>query len=412
MKNESIIIFSFIVLFLFSNFSVGDDRVNPFRDYAYAYLAIYSMFLSVLCVVKRKTKVRVTSVFILFLFLNVMIILLGLFNNMGLYSFVEPATQLLIYIFFICLFELSGFSVEEFIFVFLKFVCLITLLSLIFAFYGFIFGDFSFGPFEYISPMKFEFRLKGWYNSANYFGPALCIGIYTCIYMLLNRNNFNIHVFNKILLFLLLFFSVLGLVLTGSKGSILALIAGVSVFFLIQRRPVRKGVFHNLKFLILLSIVCVLGFYLLSEFGYDHEFIINEIIRVDGIKSNIEGGDRMYFVKSAMRMVAESNVNQFLLGYGPEAFVNKIGYSTHNGFLGILISRGVIVFILLVFLIVSVFISTAKMKLNNNFSAFLFGLLVIIFVKNFTNSEIFTINFSGIVFVYILSILSMRKVVV
>lgn len=150
----------------------------------------------------------------------------------------------------------------------------------------------------------------------------------------------------KILFYFFFAIMVFALLMTGSRGGLLALVAGVSVFLLkanggIKIRTVLLGAF----------LVVVLSFVL-------QNYLSSALSSRFTLQSVIESGGtgRIDIWKRALIIFSSSNVFQMLFGYGfgsfPDVLSRYSGWyvASHNDFIGVLLDLGILGLVLFLLL--------------------------------------------------------------
>lgn len=283
---------------------------------------------------------------------------------------------------------------------------LITSASLLFASNGFLFGSFSFGPFIYQTDHFQGFRLDGWYSSANYLGPVLGIGAIVILHKILNKKLFiTTPKLYRILLYALFVLHVIGIILTGSRGSYGSFLIGILVFLFFQRNLIKiriRQILFSLIF-ILLSLFAII--YVMAELGYDWAKIESDFIRYEQLERYWEGGERVYLWNKAFEFLTQADVYNFLFGHGIGFYREKMGIAAHSGYIELFIGRGILIFLLFLYLLYYSLKKSVKINDEYNIGTLTISLLFLIMAKNVVNAEMPTNNFPGIVFIFILVLL-------
>jgi len=402
-KFKGLYVTLFILFYLF-NFSLGVERINIFIKYAYIYstvLAIYFLFR-----VTFSKKILIDKRF-LFLFITIQLftIIFCLLNGILFSSIVNAGHQIMFLIIFGGIFILYDFNRINFAQFFCNVIIIVTTLSLIFAFWGFLFGSFSFGPFIYQSFQGYVFRLDGWYSSANYLGPAIAIGAIVLLFKLLNKYLFALTFRHKIWLIVLFIFHVIGIILTGSRGSYGSFLIGILVFLFFQKDLIKIRIKYILYSLIIISLSLFAIIYVMTELGYDWTKIETDFIRYDQLERYKEGGERVYLWTKAFEFLTQANIFHFLFGHGIGFYREKMYIAAHSGYIELFIGRGMLIFFLFLYLLYYSLKKSIKINDEYNIGTLTISLLFLIMAKNVVNAEIPTNTFPGIVFIFILVLL-------
>ena len=200
----------------------------------------------------------------------------------------------------------------------------------------------------------------------NGLGMLLAISAILCIYMLHNLHNIYLITSKKFAFFVYLGFFVLFLLLTiftGSKKSIIMLIAGVFIYEL----AITKGVKFAFKFAVLFAVFMSLIYLVFTNetfYTILGRRLEKTILTINGSASgnSVDGSleERLYYMQSAKQLFYDHP----FLGYGGNNFVSRmreIGYShvayCHNNYYEILCTLGILGFCLYYFEWLKVLIS-------------------------------------------------------
>lgn len=395
-------------LFFFFNFSLGIQRINIYINYAYAYGALLTVLGLFLLTIKQ-SKIRINRNFVwLFFVIQILTFLFSILSGTTINGIVNTGHQIMFFVIFGSIFYIKRFNTHNYVIFICDLLILVTTISLVYAIYGYLFGSFSYGPFIYDSFVKSTFRLQGWYPSPNYLGPALAIGALILIYKLTNTYLFSLNKKNKIFLMILLIFHIIGIILTGSKGTYLAFITGILAFAVTQKKLFKISIKHIIYLITVIFILYLSTDYFLEYLGFNKDIIENELIRTETIEQNLQGGDRIYFWKKTHDIFKRADAKEFFLGHGFGYFQKTTGHAAHSGFLEVIIGNGVIVFFLYMFLYIKIFRFSLKFNNTENIGTLVVSLMVLILIKNLTNNEVPSNNFTGIVNIILLTIVSFK----
>lgn len=395
-------------LFFFFNFSLGIQRVNIYVNYAYAYGALLTVLGLFLLIIKH-SKIKVNKNFVwLFFVIQMLTLLFSILSGTTLNGIVNVGHQIMFFLIFGSIFYIKRFNTQMYVIFICNLLILITTISLTYAIYGYVYGSFSYGPFIYDSYVKNTFRMQGWYPSPNYLGPALTIGTLILIYKLTNSYLFSLNKKNKIFLVILLIFHIIGIIFTGSKGTYLAFIIGLLVFAITQKNLFKISIKHIIYLVLLIFILYLSTNYFLEYLGFNKDIIENELLRIETIEQNLEGGDRIYYLRKTYGFLKRADAKEFFFGHGFGYFQKITGHAAHSGFLEVIIGNGVIVFFLYMLLYIKIFHFSLKFNNIENIGTLLVSLMTLILVKNLINNETPSNNFTGIVFIIILVSISFK----
>lgn len=398
------LIFLVFLFFLFS-FSLGEDRLALYSNLGYM-VGSSAFGLSLLYILKINRLQVNHKIWNLFFMIQIFTIVFGLLNEKLLESFVNPGHQLIFFGIFITVINFYKLDFEGATIFLMKFIIITSTISLIYAVIGFLLGNFSVGPFIFEVVPKNMARLYGWYDSPNYLGPVIAIGAMCLLFFIVNRQKFSLAFVYKVVFIVLFVFHVIGLVLTGSKGSYLAFILGLPFLF-IGRIKFGLSLFINIVFaaVFLIATYYIVASVLLSM-GVDNAYFLEELIRMDSVEHNMEGGDRIGYHITALEMLSDANVFNLFFGFGIGHFIETMGHSSHSGIIEVVIGRGLILFIMMYWMIVLLIKKAYSVK-TKNIGGLYIAIIISIIVKNFTNVEFPSNNFSGIILVFIIAIFSL-----
>lgn len=213
-------------------------------------------------------------------------------------------------------------------------------------------------------------RFKGLYSNANYVGMISAIGIMLGIYLSCNkkRGEVYLNLLGGIIL-------VLNLILSGSRGSILALIIGL--FSLLFYKEFRQRLYKQL--IIIIPTGLLFGVYLLIT---NLDTVLGSFGR-DAQNSDITSG-RLDIYNILIQHWLESPV--FGVGYrNAETLEGVIGISPHNIYLSVLTEMGLIGLIVFLMLLITILFAV---KIQGK-DKILVGTVVTILAIELTESSIF-----------------------
>lgn len=396
-----------ILIYLFS-FSLGEQRVGLYTNYAYMLGTLFAVIFMFYLFKKRYIHVYY-ELFYIFILIQIATLVFGFINGGLSTAIVNSGHQMMFFIVFIGLVKLYKLDEISAVNILSEFIIIVSTLSLVFGFYGYIFGNFSFGPFKYDVTGRSLFRMRGWYSSANYLGPVLALGSVTIMYKLFSISLKNNNQWLKINYILLLIITVIGLILTGSKGSYLAFIGGVFILLLSYSEFKLSMVKKTITWVTATFISFWVILYSLSLLGIDLIIVADEIVRMDSLDRNLEGGERIGLYIAALNILSESSLRDLLFGHGFTHFFNEVGLAAHSGYIEVLIERGLIIFVLLMLMLFILVHKSFKLYKIQKIGAFYLALLVVIILKNFTNMEFPSNNFPGIILIFITAIFTMKN---
>jgi|SRR5690554_868525 len=406
-SNGKLYVILFVLFYLF-NFSLGAERIDVYKNYAYAYGSLLAFFYFIRVISLGKIIIDKKFLYF-FIAIQYFTVVFGLFNGTLLPPFVNAGHQVMFLVIFGGVFILYDFDRISFTRFFCNQIILITTLSLVFAFYGFMFGSFSFGPFFYLAQERFAFSFDGWYDGKNYLGAALAIGAIVLLFKLLNSILFTLSFHQRIWLFLLFILHIVGIILSGSRGSYVSFVIGLLVLLIFQQKLVSFRIKHIIYGFIFISLLFYAVFSIFVKLDFDWAMVESYFIRYEQLERYQQGGERVGLWSTAFRFIKEANILEFLFGHGIGYYKEKVGHAAHSGYIELFIGRGMIVFSLFLYLLYYSFKRSIKINNQLNIGTLTMSLLSLIVAKNIVNAEIPTNNFPGIVFVFILVLLFFKS---
>jgi len=353
----------------------------------------------------KSVKIEVSTVKIrpfgiaLYLIINLLTIIFALFSSdqSTKSAFIMAGSQIVMILTFYNILKIYNFSKREYVVHVCNLFIIISVISAIFAYYVYTVGSISLGPLSIQQTYRTLYRLTGWYGSPNRTASVFCIASICIIYILSNRMLFNLNNKSKYILFAILILNILSLLLTGSRGSMIAFIFGLVTYILMKRTA---GLSLARYSMIIISVVLLIiaVFSSLSLLGIDRYLLDEEIIRYQTIDEQLYGRGRVDKWITAMEMYKNASSESLLFGHGIGTFIEEAGTSTHNGYLSFLIDRGLIILILLIGFIGYIFKIAFQYKDDLSINAFATAIFVQLLIKNFFNDTIPTVGFAGIAF--------------
>lgn len=224
----------------------------------------------------------------------------------------------------------------------------------------------NYKEFMILSYSRFTLNEK---NDPNNLAAHIIMPLFFTIINLTNDNRIV-----KIFSFIMVIFSMLALLLTGSRGAMLSVIIGLMYLFFLNIKKI------NIKYLVILFFCGIIIFYFINK--YLPQDSIQRLFTIDSYISDTEG----YTSRSGIW----KNIFNFILpvmpiigyGSGVAAYVlaGVYGYlkGVHNTYLNMIIEYGFIALPIFIFFIYNLY---RKLKLNNKqkYISILISMLIIIF---------------------------------
>lgn len=404
----------FLIIF-FRNFSAG--RSLSYSKTAFV-LLLFALLLMFLLYLYKRTYLIIGN--IKYLFILCFIFFISLFSSVfGSYikewtGVINNFAQQILFLI------LTSLTVNFFIrkrLSFLSFLGYIlysfSLLTAIVGWQVIFFGKGFFGRFSF-SPEGIEnFRLISFHDSSNYAGLAIAYGIISLCYL-----KFRIKDFNSFIFFISLFFLIVSLFATGSRGSLVLATLGLVIFYNTNLFKISKYIkreFFVGIFLLICILIIVNRFFNLSDFLVSFDRVLDRFQSLKDLDS-LNHDPRALFFKAGIDKFWDASFFEIVFGFGNGAYQFYFGRSPHNSYLAILFDFGLLTFLLLVMLIgyVSIVYIRKFIRNNaiNNFSRlFIAAILVMSLIRGFVQAgEVLGFSLNWIVFLMVSSyIISFKK---
>lgn len=230
-------------------------------------------------------------------------------------------------------------------------------------------------------------RWAGWYGNANRFGPAVAVGALAAFAMASWRKSRP----STILLGLVGVVLIGGVISSGSRATLLALAIGLSVLLWVQVQRVST----RIVMLVFATSVVLLAFLLIPD----------DVLEV--YKRGNSNELRMSFIKKGVEMFSSGSPWELLFGHGYGAFQRVVGYSTHNGYLRLILEFGLAftmgMSILLAFLLAR---ARAGLTQARKANAFLLALLAFLLVREVGSPALIGVRVESLAFAFVIGALA------
>ena len=413
------IFYFFFVIFIFLwTYQYGWYREKLYSIHGHALLLGSVLSLLVLNLKKKYTGHIDKKGITLFVFFNVWSFFLAFWQGSFLTAYVTGIGQILILLFFFNVVRLFNLTKYEYAVHICNMLIILSVVSFIIAIYLFLFGRFSIGFID-IQSTKFSItRLTGWYGSPNNLGPVFGIAIFCTIFMLSeHEQNIVFSFYVRSIYYIILVLNILGLLLTGSRGTWLACVVGLFVIIFFRFHAIIFKIQKFFKIIMVVVFLSVSSIMIMNYMGYDWQLFSEDLLREKSIEGQLDfyakGSGRMYYWKEAFILMENADYKTLLFGYKTTGagFMEIVGRSSHSGYLAVLVDRGLIAMGIFLALIVYVYMLILKnIKHNDSINIFSFSAMSFLLVKNATTVDIPWNTFAGISFIMFLLLIFMNDV--
>lgn len=396
---------SYLACFLFLFFLTyvpptvtGYSSNTIYSIYTYVILCVLLVSLSTIILFKYKfsierLKIQIDKIIVLKFYLLMFFMLFSSLLNPN--SFRQLSVIVLWNsMVFIVLFLIFKFLIIERtnkILIFSKAVILFGLISVVLAILSFFYGRLSLGPIEIIQNLNYP-RLHGWFGNPNRSGSifAICAILISYIWCNVCRPL-------KFICFAIFFLLVLGLILSGSRGALLAFITSLTTFvFFVNLKK------YRLKKTWLKLYGAFLGITIFIIVGYDLFDFQREFYSVFQRSRSLE---RINIWQDVISLSSDTSIVNLLFGHGYGYIPSNLGSTAHNGYLQWFVEYGLIFTVVMVLLIVYVFIIIIREIIrgrNIKDNSLLLSILVFLTIRDLFTHSILQVRFEGFIFLALL----------
>lgn len=382
-------VFGFAVLFTATYVpgTISYDQQTTLSMFSYPMLAVWLVtFIFIFAVVnmnKRKLLLTDDLFFPGFVFFLILMIASSISKLESLRFALTPAIwHLLLAIIMMLVYNIAKPAPSKFLDYISGFIIFYGFLSLIVALIAVSVEMISIGPFSIIQHPDYP-RLHGWYGNPNRLGPVLAVSSLSACYLWFRQHN---------VIYTILFVGfIFGTLLTGSRGTVIALLASLLVFLFMNKNKKIRGLINIKIFATISSLAILLYFTLLNLYQ-------NLYDRADFEDSRLD------IWLTFPDVIAVTNIYELLFGHGYGQFSSITGRSSHNSFISIFTEFGVIFFI--GFFIYSLKITSYTIfyvsKRSNSVAAFIISSLIYLYMSSMFNLILFRVRFEGFLLVVII----------
>jgi len=271
-----------------------------------------------------------------------------------------------------------GYTHSQFIEDLSEFILFYATVSLLVALFSLYISDINVGSFTISQQPRFP-RLYGWYGNPNRLGSVLAIAVLASLYKLLTTKQ-------NILFAMMVIFHSYGLLLTGSRGSIVAAVIGCIAFLTISSNSSKLSIISKRRMIFGGCIAIAFSVFLLMA-------------DLSALYGRLNPASRLRIWSQAIPVLVESSTRDLLFGYGYGSFERIIGISPHNEYLRILFNHGLITLCVLL-LVGTKFVSDlVPCALNGDRgSAFVLSLVGFLFSRALTDIPLLSVRFESFIF--------------
>jgi len=186
-------------------------------------------------------------------------------------------------------------------------------------------------------------------------------------------------------------------------------VISIVVFLIYQPTYSKKKLIKIFMYIMIIFVSVLSILYITPTLGYDNMVLEDFIFRTSEIEKKLDTFSqsgryvgRLGIWNHAIQIFMHTTLMVKLVGNGGGEAMALMGYSTHNGFLKLLLEYGIISILLLLSLMFELFKGCARTSMVNASSSYIISLLTFILLKNMTNSHFPGATFLGTVFILIM----------
>lgn len=234
-------------------------------------------------------------------------------------------------------------------------------------------------------------RLSGWMRSANHYS------VYIGVAFLFEWYKFQIVDRKSIFGFIKLFLFIVTIILSGSRGALLSLtIILIIVTFISFKNKKIEDFFKSNWWIIIPSVFG--SFFLdliLESLGYSYLFYEENVLRKE---ENINEDARTLIWDYTFLNWSNGDFFEKFFGFGREQSTELAGRSTHNSYITLLVEYGIIYVTFYLLLILKLLKMIGSLIRYDNTFLMLFGILLYLLMRSFTNNVLGGIGINQIIF--------------
>ena len=385
------ILFACLFLSTYSSPAQGYNPVNQvYSEYSYFILLLIFLFLLCLSIspyLGKKSGTSVTAGVILFIFLGVFIILSSINRPSSLRWVLPPVSWTLLW-FLVIVTGINAIDISPKFYtsIFRWFVIRYAFISLVAALIAAIITEVSIGPIIIAQSPDYP-RLAGWYVNPNRLAPVLVTGVLCAISADIKELNKR----GKVLYYSLGILFGLGVVLTGSRGPVGALIVSLLIYSVILFRfKYKKLKLHHY----------MIGSCILFGGALALVFLLTWV----DLFQRGNPFSRFEIWQNTAPILRSASAQELLFGHGHRYFIEVTGSSPHSDYIRFLVNYGLLSVITL-FSIATVTIRSVLVKLRYEYTRSVcdIGLFSSLLVYTSTymiyGQATFQVRFSSFIFV-------------
>lgn len=268
-----------------------------------------------------------------------------------------------------------------------KTFCIFSILSAFVGIWMLFFGSFKLAFIDLTQFSGYP-RLYSWYGNPNIMATSIGLALLTCSFSILKVSKF------------VIFFLIMALALTGSKGVISALLITSIITFLShfllskQKKSIgKKNIFLILLFSILLFFVAI-------KFS---DFIFSTLLRLDASDLSSASG-RVDIWKDALSVMNLLDESKLIFGVGYGSFSSDFGKSAHSYYIKTIYEDGFLfIFLFMLFLIFSLVKSLINYRLSGDrFYLFYVSMVLFLMLRGVSSPTFFQDKIESYIFIIFL----------
>lgn len=230
-------------------------------------------------------------------------------------------------------------------------------------------------------------RWAGWFGNANRFGPALAIGVLAAFSLAARAGSRAVSTLMVLIGILLIG----GVVSSGSRSTLLALVVGLGILLWMQTRKAATKIL-----MVAAAVLAVIAVILVTP---------QEVFEVYTRGNSNEL--RISFIKKGLEMFTSGSALEVIFGHGYGEFQRVVGYSTHNGYLRLILEFGLI-FILGMMGFLALLLTRVRTLgvRSEKFKAFVLAILAFILVREIGSPAMIGVRMESLAFAFVIGALA------
>lgn len=391
-------VFVFFIIVFFNTYEVQNPLTgvftSPYQVYG-GFIALLTFFVSLFKYIRKSPLYKVFSdrLRIKFLFFLLIPGFSGLLSDEpGLSGLRFSFLQFILLFLCVSIIDLNGIK-KSIKLVLLSLLVLSTILGVVAL--ARIFTSITLGPIN--MPQSFWFRTSGWFRSTNHFATLQGVGLITAFMLYNTPSKTRISSFFFIFTIIVIGSSFL---LSGSRG------AALSIFIVFVFVFVRQGrILFNFRIsnLIGLSLIIVGLFiaitFFLNKTGSNYKNLLDDAYRIE---NRFKDDPRAEIWEQTMVNFSAGDIYKILFGFGRGNSNELAGRSTHNGFLTMLVSYGILYVAYFSYIIVYIFLKLYRNKRYrmDAYGIYVASISIYLISRSMTNNGLILFNLDTFLFFF------------